>query len=243
MFVGRRYAERQLARAHRLTGIVALVASVAVRAGQPLITDDAAVIDPKTCQLESWVRPFHDGRELGFVPACNVLENLELSAGGSRVRASGEVSSTFQLQGKSVFVQPSGERRWALGAQAGAARDTGMPRGGPSFQTHFGRGLVSLYPTEALEIDLNLGLANTYGSGTYALAGAALQYLVAERVQLLGELFKDEPGRGGTQVGVRFLAIPHRFEMYLSGGRRLGGAPAEAWATIGIRLQTDAFLP
>jgi len=222
-------------------GLFAFAAGV--RAGEPLVTDDASVIDPKTCQLESWIRPFHNGHESAVIPACNVLDNLELSAGGSRVRASGDTSSTFQLQAKTVLIPQDDARPWSFGAEAGAARDTSMPRGGPAFQTYYGRALASLYPTDALEVDLNVGLANTYGSGTYALAGAAVQVLVMERVQLLAEIFKDEPGRGGAQVGVRFLAIPNRFEMYASYGRRLGNGPDNGWATFGIRLQTDAFLP
>jgi hypothetical protein len=226
-----------------LFGIGVFVAAAGVHAGEPLVTDDASVIDPRTCQLESWIRPFHHGHEIGLVPACNVLEGLELSAGGSGVRADGEWSSTLQLQAKTVFVPHDDVRPWSLGASAGAARDTSMPRGGSAFQTYFGRALASLYPTEALEVDLNLGLANSYGSGTYALAGAALQFQPVERAQLLAEIFKDEPGRGGAQVGVRFLAIPNRFELYASYGWRLGSGPADGWATFGIRLQTNAFLP
>jgi len=225
-----------------LVSIGVVAAAAAVHAGQPLVTDDASVIDPGTCQLESWIRPFHQGHEIGLVPACNVLESLELSAGGSGVRTGGNAFSTFQLQAKTVFIRHDDARRWSLGAQAGAARDTSMPRGGPAFQTYFGRALASLYSTGDLELDVNLGLANTYGSGTYAIAGAAAQFLLVERAQLLAEIFKDEPGRGGAQVGLRFLAIPNRFELYASYGRRVGNGPANGWATFGIRLQTAPFL-
>ena len=161
------------------------------------------------------------------------------------MRADGVWSSTFELQAKTVLISPSGERRWSFGAEAGAARDTSMPHGGPAFQTYFGRALASLYPTNAVEIDLDLGLglANAYGSGTYALAGAALQYLVIERAQLLAEVFKDEPGRGGAQVG---MSLPRDPES-LRDVRELRPAPwlrpGQRLATIGIRLQTDPFLP
>ena len=56
------------------------------------------------------------------------------------MRADGEGSSTFRLQAKTVFIPRDDARAWSLGAGAGAARDTNMPRGGPAFQTCFGLG-------------------------------------------------------------------------------------------------------
>ena len=222
--------------------IIVIVASAPARAAQPLFTDDAAVVDPKTCQLEAWVQPFHHGREYAVVPACNPFQNLELSVGGARAVTDGEWSSLFLLQAKTIVVS-SIDSAWSVGAEAGALRETGVPHGRSAFQTYYGRALVSFYPTDEVEFDLNVGIANTYGTGTYGLAGVALQYMLIERLQLLIETFRDEPGRSKYQAGMRFSAIPNRFEVFVSYGNRFSGGSTDWWTTVGIRLQTGAFLP
>ena len=76
-----------------------------------------------------------------------------------------------------------------------------------------------------------------------ALAGAAIQYAVLANVQLLAEAFRDQPGTGKYQVGMRWIVLPNRFEAYASYGNLFRGS-ADRWsAIIGIRLQTPEFLP
>jgi hypothetical protein len=53
---------------------VGQIISVA-NATHPLVTDDARIVDPKSCQVESWA-----------LPACNFTSNLELAAGAARIR-------------------------------------------------------------------------------------------------------------------------------------------------------------
>jgi hypothetical protein len=228
------------ARALALSWIVSISAG---QAAQPLVTDDAAVVAPKTCQLEAWSGLAHDDREYWAQPACNFTGNLEFSVGGARAQPdAGEPSTLVQLQAKTVLFRRA-EGEWSFGVAAGAARDTGAPHGTSAFQVYSAKALASWYPRSDLEIDLNLGAANVYGSGTFALAGAAIQYAIITNVQLLAETFRAEPGRGRYQVGVRYIVIPGRFEAYVSYGNRFNG-PSSEWASIiGIRLQTPPFLP
>jgi hypothetical protein len=226
-----------------LVGFLSLVGVPLARAGQPLVTDDAALVAPKTCQLEAWARSGHDAREYWIQPACNPTGNLELAVGGARIRPDAdEPSSVIALQAKTLL-SARGEGAWSFGLLAGAARDTGAPRGGPAFQGYAAKALASWYPRGDLEIDLNLGAANVYGQGSFALAGAAIQYAIVDRLQLLAEAFHTEPGAGRYQVGARWTIVPDRFEAYASWGDRFG-SPADQWSVIvGIRLQTAAFLP
>jgi hypothetical protein len=176
-------------------------------AGQPLATDDAAVVTSKTCQLEAWTVATHDSREYWVLPACNFTGNLELAAGGARVHPdAGESSSIIALQAKTVL-HANADHSWSFGVVGGGMRDTGAVHGGSAFQTFYGKGLASWYPRDDVEIDLNLGAANTYGSGTFALAGAALQYSIANNLQLLAVVFRDEPGSSKYQFGARWIAI------------------------------------
>jgi len=212
------------------------------RAGQPLVTDDAAAVTAKTCQVEAWVHSTPGGREYWAQPACNLTGQLELDLAGARAQPDpGESSGMIQLQAKAVLLTVA-EHAWSFGASAGAARDAGAPHGRSAFQLYYTRALASWYPRHDLEIDLNLGVANAYGSGTFALHGAAVQYAIVDNVQLLGELFRDEPGREKYQVGVRCKVLPDRLEAYVSYGARFGGSD-ERSAVFGIRVQTAAFLP
>jgi hypothetical protein len=226
----------------RTFGLALWLAASLAYAGQPLVTDDAAVVAPQTCQLEAWSRLVHVAREYWLQPACNPTGNLEIAIGGAQLRPDGgESSSILALQAKTVLA-PRGDGEWSLGLLAGAARDTGAPHGGPAFQAYAAKALASWYPREDLEIDLNLGAANVYGWGTVVLAGAALQYALVDRLQLLAEAFHAEPGPGKYQVGTRWIAVPDRFEVYASYGNRFGG-PSDQWSVIvGIRLQSPALL-
>ena len=230
-------------RAPKLLALCMIAAGPSAHAGQPLVTDDAAVVAPKTCQLETWAHWLRDAREYWAQPACNFTGNLELAVGGARTHPDpGESSSIVQLQAKTVLF-PRNDDTLSFGVAMGGARDTGAPHGSSAFQAYNARLLASWYPRDDLEIDLNLGAANVYGSGTFAVAGAAVQYAIIANVQLLAEVFRDEPGRGKYQAGARYIVIPDRFEMYASYGKPLGGSSGQWSAIVGIRLQTAQLLP
>jgi hypothetical protein len=227
----------------RVLALTLFATSASAEAAQPLVTDDAAVVATKTCQLEAWARSAHDGQEFWAQPACNFTGNLELSVGVARATPdAAESSSIVQLQAKSVLFS-LGDRGWAFGMNAGGGRDTGAPHGSSAFQLYYAKALASWHPRGDLEIDLNLGAANAYGSGTFALAGAAIQFAIIGNVQLLAEIFRDEPGSTKYQVGARYIIVPNRFEAYASYGSRINGSPEQWFGVIGIRVQTPTFLP
>jgi len=148
----------------------------------------------------------------------------------------------LQLQAKLVPFRRGGGMA-SFGGLIGALHQTGGLKQGAASWAYYGKALASLYPASNLEIDLNLGAAYLSGPGTYAIGGVAVQYRPIDRLQVLGELFRDEPGRSKYQAGLRFFAIPDRLEAYVSVGNRIGGASTDWWTIIGIRLQTKTFLP
>jgi hypothetical protein len=219
---------------------VCAAASPPLHAGEPLVTDDAAIVAPGTCQLEAWFHPTHDGHEYWAQPACNFTGNLELAIGLARSFAAGDpTSSLIHLQVKTARFSHD-DNRWAFGVVGSADRDTGASRGRTAFQGFNVTGLASWYPRDDLEIDLNLGASYTHGSGSFAVAGAAVQYAPIDTLQLLGEIFRDEPGRPKFQIGTRGIVVQDRFELYASYGNRFD---AKQWfATFGIRLQTAELI-
>ena len=158
-------------RAPRLLALCIIAAAPSAHAAQPLVTDDAAVVAPKTCQLETWARWVHDAREYWAQPACNFTGNLELAVGGARAHPdTGEPSSIVQLQAKTVLF-PRNDGTLSFGAAVGGARDTGAPHGRSAFQAYYARALISWYPHSDLEIDLNLGAANRLRLGNVRARG------------------------------------------------------------------------
>lgn len=223
-----------------LAPALAAYASVAV-AGAPLVTDDASVVTPGTCQLEAWGTAAHDAHGFSVQPACNLVADTELAVGASRTRADdGGTSSGLVIQLKHVFVaDPDGA--WAFGAEAGAERDTAAPPGRSAFATGYARALATWNPADSLELDVDVGAASTRGSGSYALAGMAVQYALTPAMKLLGEVYHDEPGTGKVQAGVRFVVVPDRFEVYGSYGQRFANR-GDWWAIVGVRLQSRKLL-
>jgi len=106
----------------RLLLLLLVVAASSAHAAQPLATDDAAVVAPKSCQLEVWNRSAHGARTFWAQPARNFTGNLELSFGGARAQPdAGESSSIVALQAKTVLVA-SESGTSSFGMLAGAGR-------------------------------------------------------------------------------------------------------------------------
>ncbi len=75
-------------------------------AARPMLTDDARIVDPKSCQLESWVRDSKHVTEYWALPACNVSENLEVTIGGSLESEGGHSSFASELYQMKSIIQP-----------------------------------------------------------------------------------------------------------------------------------------
>ena len=73
-------------------------------AARPMITDDARIIDPQSCQVESWVKSSKDSEEYWALPACNPLGFFELTLGGSKIHSQDPTDSSGRVvQAKTVF--------------------------------------------------------------------------------------------------------------------------------------------
>src|SRR5881394_731805 len=87
--------------------ITAFVFAEHAHAARPFVTDDARVVDPDHCQLETFYKEQRadSGREFWFLPACNQL-GVEWTVGGNRI----EGENNFIVQGKKLFkpLEPDG---------------------------------------------------------------------------------------------------------------------------------------
>jgi len=218
-----------------------LVVVAPAEAGAPLVTDDADVIEDKSCQFEAWATARQAARDYWAVPACNFFWNTELSLGfAGENKADAPSARQYVLQVKSQFAKR--ESVWSIGAVAGIGRENGSGEPEAPSSAYYGKALLSLFPTDDLEVDVNLGASRDFGAKATVAAGLALQYEIFERTTAFAEVFHDQKGPGSYQVGARYAFVPDRFEAYASYGNRLG-SEKQWWATAGIRINTTAFLP
>ena len=101
---------------------LALVVTAPAQAARPLITDDARVVDPGACQVETWVKRNRDSTEYWALPACNFTGTLELTFGGARTRDSDRsYASDIQAQGK-LMLRPLEINAVGIAVVAGTVR-------------------------------------------------------------------------------------------------------------------------
>ena len=92
-------------------------------AARPMLTDDARIVDPKSCQLESWARDSKHVTEYWALPACNVGENLEVTIGGSLESGNGHSSFANELYQMKTIIQPIAVNQTGFSFVLGNGRD------------------------------------------------------------------------------------------------------------------------
>src|SRR5262245_48304418 len=98
-------------------------------AARPFVTDDARVVDPDHCQIETYYKEqrAYSGSEFWFLPACNQL-GVELTLGGNRV----EGDRNLVGQAKKLL-KPLETNGYGLAFSVGAIGDQAYLNGIASF--------------------------------------------------------------------------------------------------------------
>jgi hypothetical protein len=223
-----------------------LAAAHAAHAARPLITDDARVVDPQACQLETWTkRGYQDGiREFWALPACNPTGNLELTVGGNRSDYDDTSSSTsLVMQGKTLFRRLEGDD-WAVGLVVGGTKASPSSRGGPSLLYTYVPLTIARFDSRLI-LHFNAGANHNYENGRSAANwGAAAEIAVwGERAYFIGEIYDDSLKRHEYQVGLRIWLVPNRVQVDTTYGGQFGVPNAGHFYTVGLRLLSPPFLP
>jgi hypothetical protein len=216
---------------------------VNAHAARPMITDDARIVDDKSCQVESWVRHEHNRTELWALPGCNFTGGIEFTAGGGRLREDGSQSSDLVLQGKAL-IRPLTTNGW------GAAATVGMVRHSAASAAET-RDLYASVPLSFSFVDdkftahTNTGWLREGQSGkSRATWGLGTETQITNRVGLVAEAFGQATRDSFYQLGLRFWVVPDRVQIDTTYGNRIGGRGDQArWVSIGLRLLSPAFLP
>ncbi len=213
-------------------------------AARPMITDDARIVDAKSCQLESWVKNNRQGgTEYWALPACNFTGNLEFTVGGALTddAASHQISDQV-VQIKTLFrtLQPGG---WGAGLASGINRHPELP-GGNDWYAYVP--ISFSFGNDALVLHTNTGWKKDQISRRAAFTwGLGSELAINKRNWLIAETFGNSESRPYYQLGIRHWIVPNRVQIDATLGNRLGtgAGDAEQWLSIGLRLLSLPFLP
>jgi len=207
-----------------LLGVAAASASHA--AGGHHAVDDAALLEPGRCQIETW----HDhglgtGRSLLHLgPACRVGA-VELGVDVNRVRAAG--SGTTTVTGAQVKWARAINADWSAGVVFGVAGHDGAPQ-------FLGSALVvpvTWKASETLLAHANIGRDFRHGQSDSRRTGIALEWTALATASFVAERF-DEGGASFWRAGARWAITP-ALDFDISRASGLGHA-GSAWWTVGL---------
>jgi hypothetical protein len=205
-------------------------------AARPLITDDARIIDPQSCQLESWAKASKNTEEYWALPACNPLGFFELTLGGSKFQGDDAVGSADRvIQAKTVFRQLK-PNDWSIGLALGRASHLYKSEE----RHHDTYGYIPItwsFDDDQKFLHLNLGAVKRQFDPTLRKTwGLGAELEITPRTFLIGETFGVDGAKPSYQAGVRHWFIPNKFQVDLTTGSKSQYTSDSRWFSIGIRL-------
>jgi hypothetical protein len=211
---------------------------------RPMITDDARIVDPAACQLETWTRLNRGSTEYWALPACNPSGNLEITFGGARTRSDGATKFTDEvIQGKTML-RPLDERGLGVGVAFGTvrhpsrAKEDGWP-GDPYAYVP----ISAAFADGAWVSHVNIGAARRRDEGrNVATWGLGHEVRLHPDLYFIPEIFHTDPGRPSYQVGLRYWVLRDVLQVDATYGNRLVSDTGARWFSIGLRILTPAFL-
>ena len=227
-----------------LVATLLLIAAHA-QAARPLITDDARVVDAKSCQVESWVRRDHSHTEVWALPGCNFGGDLELTLGG-QARDDGDSPRQLVVQAKKLL-KPLETNGWGAAITLGHVRHSGINGGKVLRDFYVNAPLSKSLLDDKLVVHANIGwLRDGETSKDRTTWGVGTETQLNSRVYMVAEAFGQLSRESQYQVGLRFWVIPDRVQVDTTYGNsfgRAGRGNQARWFSIGLRLLSPAFLP
>ncbi|MFZ2854989.1 MAG: hypothetical protein WAZ34_12880 [Rhodocyclaceae bacterium] len=224
-----------------LTIALLLLASPALHAARPFVTDDARLTTAQSCQLESWLRVYAKSSELWALPACNLGGNLEITAGGGRARFDNAPStSDYVFQAKTLF-KPLETNGYGIGLAVGKVLHPEV-NPGPNLlgNTYAYIPLTVSFLDDRALVHSNLGWlrdrATRRDNLTWGIGG---EFALNGRLSAMAETFGDNRDKPYWQAGLRFFLVPDRVQIDGTFGQQASGPKESRWFSIGLRFTPD----
>lgn len=220
-----------LSRSIVVGAVFALAASA--QAGRPLQTEDAGVLEPRSCEVEgATLRTRAEGvtaRDTGLALACGIGLSSQAGLATSRSKVPDERGRAVELFGKTNLWRGKGHGHdddapaltlaWALGM----ARTDGAAEGWQ--QANRELNLVYSAPAGPGSVHLNLGHARDQASRLRSTTwGAAYEHegvdAAGVKWQPMAELFGDDRDGAWWNLALRATVVPERLFLDVSYGRQ-----------------------
>ena len=225
--------------------LLCMLGSTGLHAARPMVTDDARLVDPKSCQVESWVRYNRDSEEYWALPGCNFTGNLELTLGGALGKdAAGTRTTDVVFQGKTLF-KPLASNGWGIGLTLGNVTHPAIQtRSNLLGDVYFNIPASFSFRDDRFVLHTNVGMLHDRAEKvSRATWGLGSETRLGERSWLIAETYGQTQANPFYQFGVRYWVVPDRVQIDTTYGSRLGGNQDERWFSVGLRLLSPAFLP
>jgi len=229
----------------RVFALIAAMACTSALAGRPLTTEDAAIVDAKSCQLETWIDRATHTTTGWLVPACNFGANIEWQIGFARTRFDGESRySESYAQVKTLVREMTDAEPWSVGLVAGVTRRPLNPSYNGWHHPYVVVPFSQVLCRTPFTFHADIGWARYHDQRRdVTLWGVAVEAAVHERAVLLAESFGENSRKPFVRLGGRWTAIRQHMDVDLSWVARPGGPRDERLVSLGVTLQTGAFMP
>lgn len=217
-----------------------LLVSGLAKAARPLNTDDANVVDPKSCQDESWIKKSKTNTERWVVPGCNFFADTEISLGANFQSDDGLPNSRYQLmQAKKRWrVLEAGD--WGFSTTLGTLKLSGQTPEETVNDVYLNVPITWSVGQDRF-VHLNVGRVQhqtqTYGANTW---GLAFEQPFNSNVIGILESYGEAKQASKYQVGLRFWIIPQRVQIDTTLGNVVNklnsSTPSQRWFSVGLRL-------
>lgn len=220
-----------------LVALALLAQAGLVHAARPMNTDDANVVDPNSCQLESWVKTTSTSFERWAIPGCNFGADVEWSVGGNAQQEQNTASTQFWL------VQA--KKRWRVvdddtigfSTTLGVMETHVATPGQPIDKDYYVNVPVTIPLGDERFVHLNGGWVNHQNlkvtRPTWGLGG---EWPIRANVIGIAETYGESNYGTRYQVGLRFWVVPKRMQIDTTYGNQVGQPEHLRWFTLGVRL-------
>ncbi|RBA22929.1 hypothetical protein EV677_1687 [Herminiimonas fonticola] len=210
-----------------------------VHAGRPMAVDDAAIINPQGCELETWVQKNQSETQYWALPSCNISGNFELTLGSVRTVSDQDKQTAIVMQGKTVMKRLD-TNGWGAGLVIGNQFDKDKS---PAGDIYVNVPVSFSYMDDYFLVHVNSGWLHKRDSGRDLMTwGVGSELQVTERTGFTSEVYRQDVGKPYYQLGIRHQLIPNRLQIDASYGNRFNGGD-NRFFSIGIVLSVDALIP
>ena len=228
------------ARGVAILSLCVCLAPTAAQAARPFVTDDARVVDPGGCQIETFVKKQRDFREheAWFLPGCNPGGNLELTLGGLNVQNQAEGrASALIAQGK-MLLRTLQTNDYGMALTLGATRQRPFPADAVSLWSPFLNLISSIsLRDDAVVVHVNAGALDDRNADLLRPTwGLGAEILLTPRLYGIIESYGQRGEKPTQQIGLRFWVVPNHLQVDGTLGAQRSGPPARDSMSLGLRI-------